>query len=66
METLNITGNIVHETADPLSIELARGQRGAYGWTIKVRGKDADEILARIAQIDAVLRSRYVQPDEGE
>ena len=66
METLNITGNIVHETADPVSIELARGQRGAYGWTIKVRGKDADEILARIAQIDTKLRLNYVQPEEGE
>jgi len=66
METVNITGNIVHETADPISIELARGQRGGYGWTIKVRGKHPQRIVDQIHNLDAVLRSRYVQPEEGE
>jgi len=65
MDPINITGNIVHESADPVSIELARGQRGGYGWTIKVRGKDESEILARIATIDSKLRVNYAQPEEG-
>jgi len=59
VETINITGTIQHESADPLSVELARGQRGGYGWTIKLRGKTTDAILAEIDRIDAQLRARY-------
>lgn len=65
MDTLHIEGSIIHETADPVSIELARGQRGGYGWTIKVRGKSEDEILHAIDRIDAKLRALYTQPEEG-
>lgn len=66
METMNITGNIQHESADPVSIELARGQRGSYGWTIKLRGKSDTDILTAIGEIDRILRERYGQPQEGE
>lgn len=66
METIHLEGNIIHETADPVSIELSRGQRGGYGWTIKVRGKSEDEILARIDAIDRTMRTRYAQPENGE
>lgn len=65
METINITGTIQHETADPVSIELARGQRGGYGWTIKLRGKDEAEILPRVDAIDLKLRQTYGQAEQG-
>ena len=64
MENINITGTIQHETADPVSIELARGQRGGYGWTIKVRGQDAAQILAAVDGIDRQLRDKYLSPEE--
>jgi len=59
-QEIRITGSIVHETGDPVSIELARGQRGGYGWTIKVRGKTESEILSRIGWIDGELRGVYL------
>lgn len=50
---------IVTENAAPVSIEITRGQRGGYGWSIKVYGADVDEILARIIEIDLRLRDTY-------
>lgn len=35
------------------SVEITRGQKGGYGWTIKAATVD------RVAEIDADLRSRF-------
>ena len=64
-ETLNVTGTVQHQYPDHDTIELIRGQRGGYGWVIKVRGPDADELLARANRIDRELRTTYPQPGEG-
>ena len=62
VEHLEVSGHITWQVADPVSIELARGQRGGYGWTIKVHGKEPADILARIGDIDQRLRDNY-QPE---
>jgi len=66
METLNVTGSVQHQYPDHDTIELQRGQRGGYGWVIKVRGPDADELLTRAHRIDQELRSTYRPPENGE
>ena len=66
METLNVTGSVQHQYPDHDTIELMRGQRGGYGWTIKVRGPDAADLLARANRIDHELRRTYRPPENGE
>lgn len=66
MDTINITGSITHETADPISVELARGQRGSYGWTIKVKGDHAWKVLRQADEIDKYLRNTYLNGAQDE
>lgn len=66
MDHINITGSIQHQYPDHDTVELQRGQRGGYGWVIKVRGPDIDELLARADRIDRELRAKYAEPGEGE
>ena len=44
------------------SVKLSRGQRGTYGWEIKVSGDDKSKILDDLIKFDTSLRSIY----EGE
>ena len=59
---VELGGQIQTVHAQPVSIELSRGQKGSYGWTIKVHMKDAEEALAQIRLIDANLKSVYGAP----
>ena len=53
------------EYADPLSVEVERGQRGGYGWTIKLYGVKAEEIVNTIAETDQKLRELFLpKPEE--
>jgi len=49
------------------SIELSRGQKGTYGWTLKLRwpmGEPSEGTLMELRAIDAQLRREY--PTAGE
>lgn len=46
---------------DPFKIELNRGMKGQYGWTIKVSGATRESVLNEIREIDKQLRAGYVQ-----
>ena len=59
MEKLEVSGNIKHE-GDPFTVEITRGQRGGYGWTVKVRGQDPGQVLAAIRELDTRLRAEYM------
>ncbi len=59
-EHVEVSGNIVFDSADPVTVELARGQRGGYGWTIKVKGRDQQEVLDKIHAVDQALRTEYI------
>ena len=45
---------------DPYKIEINRGMKGAYGWTIKVSGKDKSTVLSEVSDIDAKLKQSFV------
>ncbi len=54
-----VSKEIITTKAEPISIEIARGQRGTYGWTIKIYGSDLDTILAQIRESDTKLSAEY-------
>jgi len=58
-EKMEVAGTIMFDSADPVTVELTRGQRGAYGWTIKVKGATNAGVLEQIEFIDQRLRNRY-------
>jgi hypothetical protein len=53
------TTRVIQEFKQPITVELTRGQRGAYGWSIKVNAEDMERALYLIDTIDAELRARY-------
>jgi len=61
-----ISGEIVHKNAANLSIELERGQRGGYGWSIKCYGDDPSDIILKIGLIDKTLRDEYLNGGQPE
>ena len=58
-EKMEVAGTIMFDSADPVTVEVTRGQRGAYGWTIKVKGSDKSDVLEQIESIDQQLRNKY-------
>ena len=58
-----VSGNIKHETAQPLKVEITRGQKGGYGWTYSVSGSNMDGKLARIKDTDNRLQEMFPQPN---
>ena len=44
---------------DPFSVEIERGMKGAYGWTIKVRGADEAIVMYQLEALDNRLRELY-------
>ncbi len=65
MDTIKVevSGNIKHEYTNPVTIEVTRGQKGSYGWTIKVSGNGSNDILAQIRDADTNLRLNFPQPE---
>jgi len=43
------------------SIKLIRGQRGNYGYEIKLVGQDEKEILKKLKDVDAELKKTYIE-----
>jgi hypothetical protein len=60
MAKVELTGEIIHKNASNLSIEVERGQRGGYGWTIKVYGCEFLDVADQIKAIDSSLRATYL------
>ena len=44
---------------DPFTVELERGMKGVYGWTIKVRGAEQAIVMYQLEAFDAQLRKLY-------
>ena len=57
---LELKGKIILGTEDKEKIELTRGQKGTYGWTITSHGGLPDPTLADITYIDGKLREFFV------
>ena len=60
MADIEVKG-LVHYQGDRYSVELARGQRGGYGWTIKIRGDVGLEVLNELFKVDETLKSKFGQ-----
>jgi len=58
-EKMEVAGTIMFDSADPVTVEVTRGQCGAYGWTIKVKGANEDTVMHLIHSIDTSLRNTY-------
>lgn len=48
------------EHVEPLSVEVERGMRGQYGWTIKYHGADPSEAILIIHETDTRLRAMFL------
>jgi hypothetical protein len=61
MEKQMIEGKVRLVPSDTLKVELTRGMRGTYGWTISVKGNKSrhTELLAKIREIDTLLKEQY-------
>jgi hypothetical protein len=59
---IELKGQITTITAQPVSIELSRGQKGSYGWTIKVHAATTEETIQQVNTIDTNLRKVYGAP----
>jgi len=52
----------------PVTLEVTRGQRGAYGWSIEVHGVEDSRVLQRVLWLDKRLREeleREAIPEPG-
>ena len=52
------------EHVEPLVVEIERGQRGAYGWKIKLYGETPSETVRTIAATDQKLRELFLVKGE--
>ena len=50
---------ITHEM--PYKVELARGQRGSYGWTITVYDSDPSALVSSLESIDNRLKDSFTE-----
>lgn len=59
--------NETNGTTEPrVRINLDRGQRGGYGWSITVRGEDANEVMSLLKATDLTMRDTYLVTTEEE
>lgn len=49
--------NIHHE--EPFKVELTRGQKGSYGWTITVHTVTAEQAVQQLKELDAQLQTQF-------
>ena len=66
MTDLDIKGTIHTVSDDPIKVELSRGQKGTYGWTITVKGSNVFFVKDTIADIDLHLRTQYTGDTDGD
>jgi len=52
------------EHVEPLSVEVERGMRGAYGWTIKYHGQHPLQVTEIINNTDQKLRELFLVKGE--
>ena len=65
MEPIKVeaSGSIKHEFTNPIIIEVTRGQKGSYGWTIKIAGESLETIADQLKAMDNRLKGDFPQPE---
>lgn len=56
---VDVSGSIKHESATPQKVEVTRGLKGSYGWTISIAGSSMEAILMHIKQTDDKLKDMF-------
>lgn len=56
---LEVGGKVQIHHEEPFKIELTRGQKGSYGWTITVHTQTSDEAISQVADIDSRLQGQF-------
>lgn len=51
---------------DPYTVELTRYQKGNFGWVVKVRGKDKEQVWNDLVALNANLNLQYGMAAKGE
>jgi len=49
---------------DRFKVELTRGQRGGYGWTVTVYASDEVDCLTQVERLDRRLQAAYATNSE--
>ena len=62
MADITLKATATYETLQPYKVELTRGQKGVYGWTITVHEGTPTRALNDLSFIDESLRTRYLEP----
>ena len=62
MADITLKGKVTYGTEQPYKVELTRGQKGAYGWTITVHDVSAILALNELAYLDRELCAKYAAP----
>ena len=60
MVDINLKADQVISHAEPLSVEITRGQRGGYGWTIKLYGVETNEVVDQVKACDDKLKALFL------
>ena len=63
MPDITLKATIDYETAQPYKIELTRGQKGTYGWTITVHASSPQAVFAELNSINNHLCGEYLPPE---
>jgi hypothetical protein len=63
---MEVRGKVNVEVGSRYSVELTRGQRGGYGWVVKVRGDDVGDVLNKITILNDQLKAVYGNNTKGE
>lgn len=56
---LDIEGKLHIHHEEPFKVELSRGQRGSYGWTITVHTVTANQATDQLKDLDAQLQAQF-------
>lgn len=56
---VEVSGSVSHKTEPHFKVELSRGLKGTYGWTVSASGGDPDAIVFRINQMNNKLLELY-------
>lgn len=56
---------LLSPTKDLNTIKLIRGQRGSYGWEIKLVGEDEKEIVKKLWKVNNELVKTYDLNESG-
>ena len=62
---MEVRGKVNIEVGSKYSVELTRGQRGGYGWVVKVRSDDMEDVLSKVDVLNAQLHAVYGNNNKG-